>query len=135
MQAYRIRADVPFGIDYDAYLQQAHAVLQGERNYLKLSSNLGAAYYPANHIWHYILFVLVHQRTPDAIFYMRCVHNLIYQLTLYFVIKIAYLYFPDEDESAEEGVNYDKSAEAQLFAFMFLSNKIDREYQSMMYND
>jgi hypothetical protein len=32
----------------------------GERDYSKLSSNLGACYYPAGHIWHYIPVVKLH---------------------------------------------------------------------------
>ena len=43
-----------YGIDYIAYLQQAGAVYNGERDYTKLSSNLGPCFYPAGHIWHYI---------------------------------------------------------------------------------
>ena len=43
-----------YGMDYNAYIQQAGAVYNGETDYTKLSSHLGPCYYPAGHIWHYI---------------------------------------------------------------------------------
>ena len=49
-----------YAVDYNAYLQQANAVWMGERDYTKLSSNLGACFYPAGHIWHYIVVVWLH---------------------------------------------------------------------------
>ena len=43
-----------YGIDYVAYIQQAGAVYNGERDYTKLSSNLGPCFYPAGHLLHYL---------------------------------------------------------------------------------
>lgn len=68
----------------------------GETDYTKLSSNLGACYYPAGHIWHYIPVVFVHRYFGDmAVPVMKLVHAAIHSLTLRYVVRIAYLYFDD----------------------------------------
>ena len=84
------------GIDYIAYLQQAGAVYHGERDYLLLSSNLGPCYYPAGHIWHYMLAYMVHMQTEYAEFIIKFVHVLLHTLIIVFATKISYLYFTDE---------------------------------------
>jgi hypothetical protein len=64
IQAFKVNQR--YGIDYIAYLQQSYAVWMGETDYTKLSSNLGACYYPAGHIWNYFPAVWLHLKTEKA---------------------------------------------------------------------
>lgn len=110
----------------------------GETDYTKLSSNLGACYYPAGHIWHYFPVVWLHLNSEHAIPIMRIIHNFLHQVTLVMVVKIAYIYFADpkkNDKDEEEGYDYYRSSRAQLIAFTFLSSNTDREMFSQMFND
>ena len=69
----------------------------GETDYKKLSSNLGACYYPAGHIWHYIPVVLVHKALGDfAVPVMKLVHAAVHSLTLVYVTRTAYIYFDNK---------------------------------------
>lgn len=110
----------------------------GETDYTKLSSNLGACYYPAGHIWHYFPVVWLHLNNENAITIMRLVHNLLHQVTLVVVVKIAYIYFAEKKENCDDeddGYDYTRSSRAQLMAFAFLSSNRDREMFSLMFND
>ena len=87
-----------WGIDYQAYIQQAALVYNGERNYNLLSSSLGPCYYPAGHIWHYYLLCLIHYRTEHAESIVKFLHVILHTCTMVFTTKIAYLYFTDSEE-------------------------------------
>ena len=43
------------GVDTEAYLQQAYQVQRGVTDYTKISSYQGPCYYPAGHLYHYLL--------------------------------------------------------------------------------
>lgn len=85
-----------YGIDYIAYIQQAGAVYNGERDYTKLSSNLGPCFYPAGHIWHYIPAFWLHLQTESAEYYIKFLHLVIHSLVIVYIVKIAYLYFRED---------------------------------------
>lgn len=124
-----------YGIDYIAYIQQAGAVYQGERDYVQLSSNLGPCYYPASHIYHYILAYMLHLQTEHAETIIKFVHVIIHTLIIIFATKIAYLYFADEKERSKPQSQW-KCMQAQWVAFILLSNIADRPwYIHGMYND
>jgi len=93
-----------YGIDYNAYIQQAGAVYNGERDYTMLSSHLGPCYYPAGHIWHYIPAYWVHLQTDHAETIIKFGTHIIHSLLIVFVTKISYVYTRDpkgRDESAQ----------------------------------
>lgn len=94
---------------------------------MKLSSNLGACYYPAGHIWHYIPAYWLHLQTERAEDIVKFGHLIIHSLTNYFIYKIAVLYFKNGKD--------DRSADSQLIAFLMLANKETRSYYATMYND
>lgn len=54
------------GWDYTAYIQQASAVYNGERDYTRISSNQGPCYYPAGHLWHYYWVYWLHMQVEWA---------------------------------------------------------------------
>jgi len=93
---YLNNIDWRYGVDYIAYIQQAGAVWHGERDYTKLSSNLGPCYYPAGHIWQYIPAYWLHLQTEEAELIMKFIHIIVHTLTITFVTKIAYLYWSTE---------------------------------------
>ena len=66
---------------------------------------------------------------------MRIIHNLFHQITLLYIVKMAFIYFAEPDENEEEGVDYSKSSRAQLMAFVFLSSNDDRKFFFEMFND
>ena len=107
----------------------------GERNYLKLSSSQGACYYPAGHIWHYIPVVLLHLHSDYAVEIMKLMHALMHQLTLVIVVKICYIFFGQEDEKEDDGVDYQYSFRGQFIAIAFMANARERLFFSEMYND
>lgn len=86
-----------FGWDYVAYLQQAGAVYHGERNYTKLSSTQGPAYYAAGHIYHYLVAYWVHLQTESAEQIIKLVHILVHTLAIFFASKISFIYFADKN--------------------------------------
>jgi len=88
-----------YGIDYNAYIQQAGAVYNGETDYTKLSSHLGPCYYPAGHIWHYIPAYWLHLQTDYAEYIIKFGHQIIHSLIIVFVTKISYVYFNDDGKS------------------------------------
>jgi hypothetical protein len=67
----------------------------GETDYTKLSSNLGACYYPAGHIWNYFPVVWLHLKTEHATLIMKMIHMLVHSVTLTTVSRIAYSYHDD----------------------------------------
>ena len=73
-----LQTDFRWGIDYQAYIQQAGAVFNGERDYTKLSSMLGPCYYPAGHIWHYYVAFWLHMNTVYAELIIKAVHYLLH---------------------------------------------------------
>ena len=73
----------------------------GERDYTWLSSNLGPCYYPAGHIWHYVLVFMLHLYTERAEIIVKFIHVIIHTLNIVFSTKIAYLYFSDEPERSK----------------------------------
>ena len=81
-----------YGVDYIAYIQQAGAVFNGERDYTKLSSHLGPCYYPAGHIWHYLPAFWLHMQTELAEYIIKMGHFFIYAVTLTLATHLAYLY-------------------------------------------
>ena len=86
-----------YGIDYVAYIQQAAAVYNGERDYTKLSSNLGPCFYPAGHLLHYLPVYWLHLQTVHAEMIIKFAHIIIHSLIIVYVTKICYLYFqPDQ---------------------------------------
>jgi len=87
-----------YGIDYIAYVQQAGAVWMGERDYTKISSNLGPAFYPAGHLWHYIPVYMLHLYTEDVEYIMKGVHIGIHCCIINTVYLISCKYFKDESE-------------------------------------
>ena len=82
-----------YGIDYVAYIQQAGAVYNGERDYTKLSSHLGPCFYPAGHLLHYLPAFWLHLQTPWAEKIIQFGHIIIHSLTIVYATKIAYLYY------------------------------------------
>jgi hypothetical protein len=68
-------------------------VYNGERDYTKLSSNLGPCFYPAGHIWHFIPAFWLHLQTEKAEHIIKFIHIVIHSLVILYVVKIAYLYF------------------------------------------
>jgi hypothetical protein len=38
----------------------------GERDYRRISSNVGLCFYPAGHLWHFIPAYILHLWTPYA---------------------------------------------------------------------
>ena len=81
-----------YGVDYVAYIQQAGAVYNGERDYTRLSSHLGPCYYPAGHIWHYLPAFWLHLQTQHAEQIIKVGHFVIYAVTLMLATHLAYLY-------------------------------------------
>ena len=116
-----------YGVDYVAYIQQAGAVYNGERDYAKLSSHLGPCYYPAGHIWHYIPAYWLHLSTESAEVIIKAGHHIIHSITILFVTKIAYQYFDCPDQ--------DYNIKAQIVGAILLCNTNMRTQYSLMYND
>lgn len=69
----------------------------GERDYARLSSNLGACYYPAGHILHYIPVVWLHYLREDAESLMRMGHLGLYIVVVTLVMAIGQRYFGSKD--------------------------------------
>lgn len=120
--------NVRFGIDYIAYIHQARAAYSGERNFTKLSSQIGPCYYPAGHIWHYIPAVWLHMQTDHAETIIKVGHQFIHSLIIIFVTKISYVYFRDSKDSRH-------SSKGQLIAFILLTNPGDHKWYGEMFND
>jgi hypothetical protein len=118
-----------YGIDYIAYVQQAGAVWMGERDYSKISSNLGPAFYPAGHLWHYIPVYALHLYTEDVEYIMKAVHIGIHCWIIVTVYLISCKYF------AEEGDKSKTNSKAQLIAFILVTNPVDKVYYNFMFND
>lgn len=121
------------GVDYTSYISQASAVYKGERDYMKIHGNLGPAYYPAGNIWQYMPAYLLHMYTEDAEFIMKALHILIHTCTIVLATKISFIYFYDGKRPTTS--NLVKSPKAQMVAIILLSNKLDKEYYNLMYND
>jgi alpha-1,3-mannosyltransferase len=111
-----------YGYDYQAYIQQAAAVLMGETDYTKISSNQGPCFYPAGHIWHFLPAAWLHYNTKYAEIIMKAVFIGIHSFTNFFIGKIAYLYLENDCES-------------QLIILSLLSNKDAMLYYLEMFND
>ena len=118
-----------YGIDYNAYIQQAGAVYNGETDYTKLSSHLGPCYYPAGHIWHYIPAYWLHLQTDYAEYIIKFGTHIIHSLIIVFVTDISYVYFSDDAKSLS------RSSQAQFIGFILLASKEDRSFYSFLYND
>ena len=90
---------VPFttGIDYNAYLEQASAVYHGERDYLRISSQQGPAYYPAGHLFIYLPFFMLHYHFEAEIF-IRGIHLVMSLVVSMVATKLAFMYFEEEEE-------------------------------------
>jgi hypothetical protein len=78
------------GNDYHPYLMQAYQVYKGVTDYTKLSSNEGPCFYPAGHVWHYLMAVFIHINTNHPFLVMRLVHLAIYQICSHLVVRLAY---------------------------------------------
>ena len=121
-----------FGVDYTAYIQQASAVWNGERDYSKISSQLGPAYYPAGHLWHYVPAYLLHMHTSFASQIIKAGHFVIYSLIIVYSTKIAYLYH-SSGINQKEGDN--RNPNAQLIGMILLANFNDKHMYKEMFND
>ena len=117
-----------YGVDYVAYLQQAGAVLNGERDYTRLSSHQGPCYYPAGHILHYMPAFMLHMRTENAETIIKAVHMVMHSVTLISASRLGYLYHQTDPKRLT-------SRSAQLLTFVLLANQQDRELNRMMFND
>lgn len=135
-----------YGWDYVAYLQQAGAVYHGERDYTKLSGNQGPAYYPAGHIYHYLVAYWIHCQSEYGEQIVKFLHLCMHSLSIFLACKIAFIYFAEEkkiskknEESSEEEqkVVYDEfySSKGQMIAFMLVGVTRDRESWCEMFND
>ena len=118
------RHDYRYGCDYVAYLQQANALYEGETDYTRISSNQGPCFYPAGHLYHYLVVLMVHLRLENATFIMRLVHYAIQNLIQVFMIKLTYRY--NKAKWSHKG---------QLMAFYFMAFLGEREFVMGLYND
>lgn len=82
-----------YGIDYGAYIQQAGAVWEGERDYSKISSSVGPCYYPAGHFVLYIPVYLLHKLTINAEIIMKVMHHVINSIAEIYATRIFYMYW------------------------------------------
>ena len=89
--------DNRYGWDYVAYIQQASAFLNGERNYTQISSNQGPCYYPAGHLWHYSIVYWVHMKYTNGETIFKVVHMIIHSITNVYTYKIAKLIISDRE--------------------------------------
>ena len=85
--------NIPYGIDYTAYINQANQVANGQRDYTKLSSLQGPCFYPAGNLWHYLPVYYLHIATTDAEYIMKIVHFLVHSVIIVLMSKTAFKYF------------------------------------------
>lgn len=113
---------------------------------------MGPCFYPAGHLYHYLAAYWLHLQTEDAEYIIKFGHQVIHSLTIFFMVKMAYIYFAEEKASSsneqkkkqdkkkvanKQEKEYDEmlSSRAQMIAFILVGNKGDRGYWSTMYND
>ena len=113
---------------------------------------MGPCFYPAGHLYHYLAAYWLHLQTEDAEYIIKFGHLVIHSLTIFFIVKMAYIYFAEEKASSsneqkkkqdkkkvakKQEKEYDEtlSSRAQMIAFILVGNKGDRSYWSSMYND
>ena len=89
--------DNRYGWDYVAYIQQASAVFNGERNYTQISSNQGPCYYPAGHLWHYSIVYWVHMKYSYGETIFKVVHMVIHSITIVYTYKISKLIISERE--------------------------------------
>jgi len=88
-----------------------------------ISASQGNIFYPALHLWHYLLNYKLHLATPDAEYYLKMIHVLLHAIVQYCVSSIAYKYF------------FKNKNCAQMICFMMLSNDQVRRMYQFLYND
>lgn len=108
--------------DFISYLQQASAYLDGETNYLKISSEYGPHYYPAGHLYHYALLLKLLNSTSygELIFKLILIAmNLIMQLL---IAEIAYLYWTSGSKDRLK----QHMGRAQTVSLIYCANHFDK---------
>lgn len=85
-----------YSYDYTSYLQQSLAFYYGSTNYTTYSSSQGPCYYPAGHLYHYVVLNLIHMNTEHAEQIITLLHMFMHSFLLCLTIKISYIYFAEE---------------------------------------
>ena len=88
--------NVPYGIDYTAYINQAAQFANGQTDYSQISSLQGPCFYPAGNIWHYLPVYYLHTYTHQAEYYMKFFHFVVHSVITVYMSKIAYKYLEGE---------------------------------------
>ena len=96
--------------DYTAYITQASQFQFGQTDYIWISASQGNIFYPAFHLWHYLLNHKLHLATENAEYYLKMAHIPLHAIIQYCVASITYKLFMKNKSTA------------QLVCFMMLSN-------------
>jgi len=83
----------------------------------------GFCFYPAGHLWHYVVMYLVYLRTDYGEYILKIVHVLLHSGILVIVCNLAYKYFKVSP------------MKAQLVCFILLGNEEVRELNQLCFND
>lgn len=92
--------NIPYGIDYTAYINQAAQFANGQTDYTQISSLQGPCFYPAGNILHYLPVYYLHTYTHQAEYIMKIVHFIVHSIISVTMSKIAFKYFEGEPHRA-----------------------------------
>ena len=109
--------------DYTAYTTQAAQFLFGQRDYAKIVSANGRIFYPAIHLYHYLINLKLHLYTDKAQSIVSVTHLVFHSIISYCIASIAYRYYTRD------------KGKAQLICFIILSNYEISKLYHLAYND
>jgi hypothetical protein len=82
-----------WGMDYTAYIQQAGAFYNGERDYSRISGQIGPCYYPAGHLYHFAIAYWIHLQTEYGETIVKLLFYCFFTISQVYIVKICYLYW------------------------------------------